>query len=153
MGGRGVGGAIGVTLSTWSRPFAQLIKDFARGILRPAQASILNHQRLGTVGVPSTFSERVKMTSFAPAAITKSCADCPILLSWGGKPNSVRMLWFIHGSTLSSDGQTPSFSPPRIIRSARCSRASKGPQIARRGCLFQVGRTVTSRTTSLNKAS
>ncbi len=48
------------------------------------------------------------------------------------------------GSGAGRPGHTPSLSPPRIVRSALCSRASIRPRIASRGCPPCGGRTATS---------
>ncbi len=45
-------------------------------------------------------------------------------------PSIARMARDRNGSSGGGAGHTPSFSPPRIIRSRRCKRASSGPQIA-----------------------
>ena len=78
----------------------------------------------------------------APCA--KSCAATPIRRSSPGRPRSARMRGASHGSGAGSAGHTPSFSPPRIIRSACCSRASISPQMNTRGWPPCGGRTATA---------
>ena len=55
----------------------------------------------------------------------------------------VRILGASHGSGCGMAGQTPSFRPPRIIRSICCNRASRTPKMNSRGCPPYGGRTAT----------
>ena len=59
-----------------------------------------------------------------------------------GRPSAARIGRLIHGPVSTAGGQVPSFSPPSTRRSARCSRASSGPQIASRGWRPKRGRIV-----------
>ena len=82
---------------------------------------------------------RAISTCGAPRALAKSWADSPILNSRPGRPRFARIFGASHGSGDGSAGQTPSFNPPRMVRSACCSRASSKPQMNTRGSA--IGRT------------
>ena len=59
-----------------------------------------------------------------------------------GRPSAARIGRLIHGPVSTAGGQVPSFSPPSTSRSARCRRASSGPQMARRGWRPKPGRMI-----------
>ena len=59
-------------------------------------------RKAGTVGVPSTFRARVRMTSAAEAACTKSWAARLRAFSGEGRPNCFRMGRDIQGSCAGS---------------------------------------------------
>ena len=59
-----------------------------------------------------------------------------------GSPSAVRIGRLIHGPVSTDGGQVPSFRPPSTRRSARCRRASSGPQMARRGWRPKPGRMI-----------
>ena len=63
------------------------------------------------------------------SAATKSCADRPMRRSGCGRPSAPRIGRLSHGPVSTAGGQLPSLRPPSTRRSARCRRASSGPQI------------------------
>ena len=101
----------------------------------PVIASSRSQKREATVGdagvAPGAGDQHLRG---APSALAKSCAARPIRRSSAGRPSSARICGASQGSGAGSAGQTPSLSPPRIIRSACCSRASSRPQMKMRGC-------------------
>ena len=93
----------------------------------------LSH-RDGMVADSASRLARVSQTSCAPSACWKSCAARPMRRSGRRNPASARMARLSHGSAPLELGQTPSFRPASIKRSAPCTRASIGPQINRSAC-------------------
>ena len=83
------------------------------------------------------------MTSGAPSAPARSCAESPIRRSSPGSPSILRICGASHGSGAGSAGQTPSFKPPSSINCADCNFASSKPQMNRRGWPPSTGRTAT----------
>ena len=59
-----------------------------------------------------------------------------------GRPSVARIGRLSQGPVSTAGGQVPSFSPPSTSRSARCRRASSGPQMASRGWRPKLGRTI-----------
>ena len=59
-----------------------------------------------------------------------------------GRPSAARIGRLSQGPVSTAGGQVPSFSPPSTRRSARCRRASSGPQMASRGWRPKLGRTI-----------
>ena len=66
-------------------------------------------------------------------AMVKSCADWPIRRSGGSRSRPDFIMRDMKRSGSALRGQMPSFSPPMIIVSTLCRRASSGPQIDTRG--------------------
>ncbi len=99
-------------------------------------------QREGTVGTPSIFSARVRITSGDASSVAKSWADWPILSSGDGSPSVFRMGRLSQGPGSADSGHVPSFKEPRMTTSVCCRRASNGPQMKTRGWTGTRGRTV-----------
>ena len=69
-----------------------------------------------------------------------------------GRPSAARIGRLSHGPVSTAGGQVPSFSPPSTSRSARCRRASSGPQMASRGWRPKVGRTISGSSMAASSA-
>ena len=125
------------------------------GRLARSTASSRSSQRDGTVGAPSWRVGPGQRTLPARAnAWQKSCADeADRAAPAAAEPKACRIGRLIQGSAAPPAGQVPSFRLPRIITSARCSRASSGPQIASRGCRPQRGRTTCPASERIEAAS
>ena len=111
-------------------PSAVSEADRAQHRIEPQQPARRHRRRC-----PPRRVARVSTTVGAPSACAKSCAAMPMRALRQGeaefrahRPRHPRV-----GSAV-GPGQVPSLSPPRTSRSACCSRASSGPQIASRGC-------------------
>lgn len=109
----------------------------------PATAASRCQKRDATDGAPPSRAARVINTVGAPAATAKSCAIRPMVRDSPGRSSAARTAGARKGSGAGAGGHVPSLRPPRIIRSARCSRASRRPQMASCGCRRHTGRTVT----------
>ncbi len=127
----------------------------------PARSPSRARSRTGHRGAPASATARwarrlrARHASAArarrPRAATKSCADRPMRRSGCCRPRSLRIGRLIHGPVSTAGGQVPSFRPPSTRRSARCKRASSGPQIERRGWRPKVGRMVSGSSIAANR--
>ncbi len=113
-GGRGAGTSrrgAGGALSRRRAKASQGVSGTSASAAPMPSSSALSRksQRDGTVGTPSIFSARVRITSGDASSVAKSWADWPIFSSGEGSPSALRMGRLSHGPGSADSGHVPSF--------------------------------------------